>query len=112
MNHRGEYPNTMAERCGYTDLRQFMDAFVVRFVFLIHGGSGPKVGCGCGPVGGGFQRPDHGHRTHRTLRENSEQFRYAHSFRVSEFSEKGNLTFLVVVSRDENVSEPLLSANT
>ncbi|KAG7279822.1 hypothetical protein CRUP_013732 [Coryphaenoides rupestris] len=28
MNRRGEYPNTVAERCGYTELRQFMDVFV------------------------------------------------------------------------------------
>ena len=31
MNRHGEYPNTLAARSGFTDLRRFMDEFVVRF---------------------------------------------------------------------------------
>lgn len=29
MNKNGDYPNTLAEKSGFSDLRQFMDEFVV-----------------------------------------------------------------------------------
>lgn len=29
MNKHGDYPNTLAEKSGFSDLRQFMDEFVV-----------------------------------------------------------------------------------
>ena len=29
MNKHGDYPNTLAEKSGFLDLRQFMDEFVV-----------------------------------------------------------------------------------
>ena len=31
MNKQGDYPNTLAARSGFTELRQFMYEFVVRF---------------------------------------------------------------------------------
>lgn len=30
MNKNGDYPNTLAEKSGFTELRRFMDQFVVR----------------------------------------------------------------------------------
>lgn len=32
MNKNGDYPNTLAEKSGFSDLRQFMDEFVVSAV--------------------------------------------------------------------------------
>lgn len=29
MNKHGDYPNTLAEKSGFSDLRQFMDEYVV-----------------------------------------------------------------------------------
>uniref|UniRef100_A0A667YDM1 Phosphoinositide-3-kinase adaptor protein 1 n=1 Tax=Myripristis murdjan TaxID=586833 RepID=A0A667YDM1_9TELE len=35
MNKYGDYPNTLAERSGFSDLRQFMDDFVVSFLMRV-----------------------------------------------------------------------------
>lgn len=34
MNKHGDYPNTLAEKSGFTDLRQFMDEFLVSAVTI------------------------------------------------------------------------------
>lgn len=46
MNKHGDYPNTLAEKSGFGDLRRFMDDFVVGFYFL-HEGSQKRRQCFC-----------------------------------------------------------------
>uniref|UniRef100_A0A667YEH9 Phosphoinositide-3-kinase adaptor protein 1 n=1 Tax=Myripristis murdjan TaxID=586833 RepID=A0A667YEH9_9TELE len=77
MNKYGDYPNTLAERSGFSDLRQFMDDFVVSFLMRVtlclyiasYYKDNAAMLC---PVAKPEPGPDHGNKEHLKIEEGEE----------------------------------------